>query len=374
MLFTRQRESGVVLISTLILIVLLGVMISGIFLTTANDLIGSTNYRCAGQAVVQTQAGLEYILSRIQRELNENSSGSVSAVDPADCEVPEGFRFDACRIGDWTGNGPYAMTITGFGPADSRFQIQARFTSETVSLPAFRYGMMAGRNIHLTDVGSVRGNLHANGVVRQMGSGVIEGNVSASEDVSVAVAAGRKAVAAVLSRRVPVVPDVFKASEWFPKEPENGMEGEWEQVNGSFLMTEIRDLGNRLWWFDGDVRVEGNVFQGAVFASGDIVVEGSVGRGGVRVDTVLMARGSIVCRSAEDNVGVFWCNRDFLQEGSGIVHGIVVAGEDIRMGTGSGFQVDTDVCVSFLPQHREVNLLEWKRMDGSQGDQAGPGK
>jgi len=145
------NERGMVLVTSLLFLAILSVAGTTAYLTASNELTISGNYRVSRQAFYDADAGVAYVLAKIEEGLANNSlalSGSTVNVDyPAPSGA--GFSFDTVTT--------LTQVITGY-----RFQVTGNAGGGKTTLevvferdPAMQYGVFGDEAVDMKSSGHV---------------------------------------------------------------------------------------------------------------------------------------------------------------------------------------------------------------------------
>jgi cytoskeletal protein CcmA (bactofilin family) len=363
-----SNENGFVLVTALIMMFVLTAIMTGAYLTTANELAISGNYKTSKMAFYQADAGVQYTLRKIRDELNGDkfvtpviSPKGIELIDPTSYGQPTGYSFTISAPGlPWSGNGPHTFVSTGSGPNNSSCSIRVQFMKNDVLNPAFTAGLLSDGDITIHGSPNITGNIHANGDVTQTGSGTINGSVSANGTASVGAAVTGSTTPNADRVDVPSITDDDFAN-WRTKAntSPNIYVSSAEAGRRGYYLSLAGDLGGKIIFIDGDVNISSDISNATIIATGDITINGSTSMSAGSIGIAMIAGGDITFDGSSTSYGVFWCNGSYVHNGSGTVTGSVVAKGDITRNGSFNFQYNSNISNNNLPKIYKVSIASW---------------
>ncbi len=365
-----DRQDGSIMVTALMIMSILSII--GIYANTiaTTELQITTNVETSNMAFYNADAGVQHTLAQIKQQLNATTNKkTIEQIDltHSDYQAPNGFSFAATKVGAWSGSGPHSFFSTGSGPRDATHIIKVSFTSTPEVHPAFKVGILSDGNIDINGAPDMTGSIHANGDVVQTGGGIIRGNVSAGNSVSIGstIEDGGVYANADLIEVPKVTSEDFNAWESIAKNDPNNL-----YVNGNYTFRDTGNLNGKIIFVNGDVTIPNSgansVINATIIATGDVTFRGqsTLESPGGPVGVVVIAGQDILFNGSGDSWGAFWCNGSFRRNGSSNVNGAIVAGNavadlDITFNGAFEFTHSDNINSNIIPKEISVKLASW---------------
>jgi hypothetical protein len=344
------QEKGIAMITVMLILAVLTVL----GMTMANSsIVGSyisSNYRASKEAFFDAEAGVQYALARLQKDLN-NKTIAIENLDHAqgfDLDYlnlsslrPEGFNFDypepLLRTGD-----SYCFSSRGKGRSDAyaRGEIMACFAVESAVHHAFEKGIVSGGDIEVNRLTRIDGDMHSNGSIFQSGGGSpaeISGSITACGIIDAGIAkdstGGDEPVDVPLITEQDMTGWKNKADEIFDH-PEHGDIG----------FNQDDDLSDKVVFVQGNVIIDRAILdRTTIISTGNVYFQGSSTSGSHGTDNAVIALGYIEYKAGNETDAVFWCNGRFYHRGGVAFRGSIVSGQGvIYLTDDSGFDINSD--------------------------------
>ncbi len=369
-----SHEKGIAMITVMLMLTILTVL--GITMA-GNSIVGSyisSNQRVSKEAFYDADAGVEYALARIQKDLNDMTISIDNLNNPHGLDLdyldlpnlrPDGFNFSYPGPLLKHGNS-YCFTSRGKDPgsAGARAEIMACFHVESVTHPVFGMGIVSNGDIDISWLAQIDGDLHSNGSIFQSGGwqpAEITGNITACGTIDPAIAkdssGGDEPVdmpaltAHDLTAWKMMADDVFENPE-----------------QGTVEFKQDDELSNMVVFVDGDVVLDRAKLAGTtIISTGNVYFQGSSESNSQGTANAVIAGGDIHYNGHEATDVVFWCSGRFHHNGGAAIHGSIVSGEGVEdLSSGSDeleesldFQVSENITNPFIPTQFKVQPDFW---------------
>ena len=378
----RNAGGSAILPALLIMAIISIIGVYAISIATT-ELNIATNVKTGKSALYNAEAGVQYTLARIYRDLNDGMTiDEIEARIPYDTPLafasdnPGTFEVQATHT-PWSGTDGNGFTSTGTGPRGASFTVEVTFRNEEVPLEAFNVGVFSNRSLRIAGGGATLGfdgSLHSNEEIWQSGAGTgyITGAASSVGTVNVG-------------------PEPEEGSHEFGDEietPPFELEDLWAWEDSADIAYDsdnppaepyeldrealgIGDDTHVIVYVDGDVTVDNSAFRNATLvANGTITVsegdndlpepENDTPDNGT-TDTAFIAYNDIELDGREFD-GLFWARQNVDWRGLGSnahLRGSIVAGGEVDTRGGFTFtQAGIDDRIN-IPRKMQVMLTSW---------------
>jgi cytoskeletal protein CcmA (bactofilin family) len=239
-----------------------------------------------------------------------------------------------------TALGIITLTSTGSGPMNSRAVVKQGVqavnnppTTETRTVrdPAFDVGIITNRDLLINGGAFLDGGTHSNRNTRINGTSTIHGSVSAVGTITTSGRVditGERRQNLLVGIPVPDVDSILLNNLRAAAGVTNYHEGSFT-LNGGTAVNSPLNLGNQVIYVNGDLTLNGHVFNGTLVATGNVTINGSSQIINGYSDTAIISWGNIVMNGTTDCYGAFWSHGSFVQNGSSNVTGSIVSMWDI---------------------------------------------
>lgn len=337
----------------------------------------ATNVKTEKSALYNAEAGVQYTLARIYRDLNNGMTiGEVEDRVPYDTPLaftdnPGTFEVRAIRT-PWSGDDGHGFTSTGTGPRGASFTVEVTFRNEEVPLDAFNVGVFSNRSLRIAGGGATLafdGSMHSNEEIWQSGAGTgyITGAASSVGTVNVG-------------------PEPEDGSHEFADEietPPFELEDLWAWADSADITYDSDNPPSEPYELDREALGIGDDTHVIVYVDGDVTVDNSAFR-----NATLVANGTITVTEGDNDLpepdsditdtafiayndieldgrafdGLFWARQNVDWRGLGSnahLRGTIVAGGKVDTRGGFTFtQAGIDDRIN-VPRKMQVMLTSW---------------
>lgn len=365
----NPTEKGIALITVMLMMAVMSFLAVTMYNTSNVESMISSNYRSSKQAFYDADAGVQYVLAKLNSDIE---STDLSDIVLSDYSAPAGFNFDLAFVNNPPVIGNNCFTSTTLLETNASSSIEACLIIEEVINPAFGVGIVSEGDITINGAPDMTGSIHANGSIVQNGEGTVSGSVSAVGSVSVDSTVNGDTISDADYMEIPKVTQEFL--DEMRSEVQLGSEDKYEYYSGNNVKIGD-DIQDKIIFVDGDLTIDQNTKisnNTTIIATGNITFKGESsfveGSGpddeGFEINTAIIAGGDITFNGSGDSYGIFWCNGDFTRNGSSYAHGSIVAAggvdnPDIVFNGVFEFKHFEDINNDFIPKQTTAVLSKW---------------
>ncbi|MBA7566409.1 hypothetical protein ES708_08100 [subsurface metagenome] len=142
-----SNEKGMVLVTVLLLVAALSILGTTAVMQTSTDLKISGNYKAAGQAFYDADAGVQYVLKKLTGDLDSGTVDLTASPISLSYSTPTGFSFTPPTALTSLGNDRYSFRVTGHGPNNSEMGIKVVLSAKKKSI--FDHGLFTNGELSL---------------------------------------------------------------------------------------------------------------------------------------------------------------------------------------------------------------------------------
>ena len=368
-----RNEHGAALVIGLMFLAILGLLgTTAVVLTTTDMKIGS-NYRQHNQTFYHADGGVQFVLATIENDLKNGTTvangtanilpTTVGATQPFTAASPSGFNLtfsDITMVS--TSPDTFSFTSTSQDPNDgSKAVIEVLFRRPDHD-PAFDVGFISEGNLTITGAPNIDGGIHSNhNVTQNSHGGTVIGSISAvGSAIGGSCGTGCTLTSGADRIDVPLITTAdFNAWKTKAQTPPN--------IYDSGACTYSDPGAGNIYFCDGNLTFANNLSTSAesdvtIIATGNISANGSsVKRLDGKTGLAFIAGGDITVSGGGGTslIAAFWCNGNYLSNGSRSVEGSIVAGGTITQHGSSAFIQDNNIDNENLPPGNDCNVIAW---------------